>query len=79
MRTLCSFAHFHMHSAQLLIQATFAQERPPFVKEDFHWPPHGDPTGDNQAFAKDDRQCSCLTTEQLAREHTSGQKCQADD
>src|SRR5881275_3615174 len=73
------FSHFHAHPAQFFVKLTRAQERPPFVKEDFHGTPHGHPAGDNQAFAKHDRQCSCLTTEQLARESTSGQKRQANN
>ena len=48
---------------QLFIKPTPAQERPPFVKEDFHRAPHGHPTGDDQSFSKDDRQCSCALTQ----------------
>jgi hypothetical protein len=32
-----------------------AQERSPFVKENFHWAPYGHSTGDDQAFSKNDR------------------------
>ena len=44
------------------IETAHAQKRPPFVKKNFHRAPHGDPTGDDKAFAKDDRQCSCALT-----------------
>jgi hypothetical protein len=37
------------------------------------------PNRDDQPFPKDDRQCSCAMTQQLAREHTRGQKSQPDD
>ena len=57
------FAHFHAHPAELFVKAAPAQKRPPFVKEDFHGAPHGHPTGDDQAFPKDDRQCSCALTQ----------------
>lgn len=76
---LSSLAHFRAHPAELLVKATPAQERPPFVKEDFHRTPHSDPPGDDQPFPNDDRQRACPMTQQLARENTRGQKSQPDD
>ena len=77
---LCSFAHFHMHSAQLLIQTALAQERPPFIKEDFHWPPHRNPTSDDKALAGYREHASrFLSSQQLADQMTRAEKHETDD
>ena len=69
-----------MHSAQFLIEAAFAQKRPPFVKEDFHRAPHSDPTSNDEALARYHEQASrFLPSQQLARNKTGAEKHQANE
>jgi len=50
-----SFAldHLDVSLAQLLVKANLPQQRPPIVKKNLHWAPHGDPADDGEAFARD--------------------------
>ena len=50
-----SFALYHLDggTAQLLVKAYLPQQRPPIVKKNLHWAPHGDPADDGEAFARD--------------------------
>jgi len=42
-----------MSTAQLLVKANLSLERPPIVKKNLQWAPHGNPTDDCKAFACD--------------------------
>ena len=50
-----SFAlnHLDMSTAQLLVKEYLSLERPPIVKKNLQWAPHGNPTDDRQTFARD--------------------------
>jgi hypothetical protein len=53
--TLLSFPlnHLDMSTAQLLVKENLSLERPPIVKKNLQWAPHGNPTDDRQTFARD--------------------------
>ena len=52
---LRSFTLYHLDvgNTQPLVKANLPQQRPPVVKENLHGVPHGDPTDDGEAFARD--------------------------
>ena len=54
-------------------------QRPPLVQEDFHRPPHRDPTGDQKAFADDVGNRSAPGEQELPDQQARRQEGQADD
>ena len=42
-----------MSTAQLLVKEDLSLERPPIVKKNLQWAPHGNPTNDRKTFARD--------------------------
>ena len=51
---MLSFAlnYLDMGTAQLLVKANLSLKRPPIVKKNLQWTPHGNPANDRKTFAR---------------------------
>src|SRR5208337_880302 len=62
--TFALLDEFHGHVAQLVIDPTPSQQRPPIVKIDLHRSPHGHPSGNRKALPYDGSPSALLMTQQ---------------
>ena len=60
--TFALLDEFHGHVAQLVIDPTPSQQRPPIVKIDLHRSPHGHPSGNRKALPYDGSPSALLMT-----------------